>query len=119
MTVQSPAVYFDGACPICRREITFYRRLRGAEKINWIDISKKDVTLPDMLSPSAARARFHVRDAKGRLLSGGAAFAYLWTRFPSLRYAGLLASTRPFVWLLDPGYDLFLRVRPKLQRLFN
>jgi predicted DCC family thiol-disulfide oxidoreductase YuxK len=119
MNVQLPTVHFDGACPICRREISFYRRRRGAEKINWIDISKEDAPLPGTLSPAAARARFHVKDTTGRLLSGGVAFAYLLTRFPSLRYAGLLATTRPFVWLLEPGYDLFLRVRPKLQRLFS
>lgn len=111
-------VYFDGACPLCRREIAFYQGRRGADDVQWVDVSRDDVVLPDGLTPDAARARFHVAAADGSLLSGGEAFAYLWTRFPSFRWAGKLASSRPMVWLLDHAYDVFLKFRPRLQRLF-
>ena len=70
-------VYFDGSCPLCRREIAFYRRLRGAERLQWLDVSA-GAPLGQDLSCEAAMRRFHVRDAQGRLLSGGAAFARLW-----------------------------------------
>ena len=112
------SVYFDGGCPLCRREIGFYQRRRGADAINWIDVSRDDVDLPEDLSFRAARARFHVRTQDGHLLSGGKAFAHLWTRFPAFRWAGDVASTRPVSWLLDQLYDIFLRFRPQLQRLF-
>ena len=32
-------VFYDGSCPLCRREIDFYRRRRGAARIDWLDIS--------------------------------------------------------------------------------
>lgn len=113
-----PTVYFDGACPLCRREIAFYRRKRGAEAVAWVDVANGTPTLPDGLSPAAAKSRFHVATETGELKSGGDAFAYLWTRFPAFRWAGRIASTAPAVWLLERLYRLFLRFRPRLQRLF-
>ncbi len=34
----SPAftVYFDGSCPLCRREIALYRRLPQAAQLAWV-----------------------------------------------------------------------------------
>ena len=31
-------VLYDGACPVCSREIAHYRRRKGSERINWVDI---------------------------------------------------------------------------------
>jgi len=36
---QLPMIFFDGECPPCRREIAHYRRLQGAELIEWVDIT--------------------------------------------------------------------------------
>lgn len=45
-TDESPSgkltVYYDGACPLCRREIEFYRRRRGADAIEWVDAAVGD-----------------------------------------------------------------------------
>ena len=41
MRESSPAtlrVLFDGGCPLCRREIALYQRLRPSRPIEWIDI---------------------------------------------------------------------------------
>ncbi len=32
----SCTVYYDGTCPLCRREIAFYRRCAGATSIVWV-----------------------------------------------------------------------------------
>ena len=57
-------VYFDGDCPVCRREIAHYQRQRGAEAIAWVDASRCDEAA---LGPGVDRAmvlsRFHVRAA--------------------------------------------------------
>ncbi len=115
---QRLTVFFDGACPLCRKEIAFYRRRRGAKGIAWVDVSKDD---PSRFAPgldcAAALARFHVRLPEGRLVSGGLAFAELWVRLPAFRWAGLVFRRAPFRWLLEAGYELFLPLRPTLQRL--
>ncbi len=112
------AVYYDGACPLCSREIAFYRRLDRAGNVDWIDISAcASGALPDGLTRDAAKARFHVRSAEGTLVSGAAAFVALWKELPRFRLAGRLLSGRMTVRLLDRLYDVFLTFRPRLQRL--
>ena len=59
-------VYFDGACPLCQREIAFYRRQRGSERITWHDISCMDTehVAPGLSRESALRldaTKFEIR----------------------------------------------------------
>ena len=108
-------VYYDGSCPLCRREIALYQRQRGAEQLAWHDISAGAPTGPG-LSCEAAMRRFHVRDAQGRLHSGAAGFAHLWRSLPGWRVLGWIAAVPPIVWLLELAYRGFLPLRPRLQR---
>ena len=62
-------------------------------------------------------ARFHVRDADGTLVSGGAAISSLWRAMPGFRLLGRLTALRPIAWLIERAYRLFLKFRPRLQRL--
>jgi len=55
-------VYFDGGCPICSREISFYQRQSGADQIAWVDLTTcPDSALPNGVSRQAAMARFTFR----------------------------------------------------------
>ena len=106
------AVYFDGGCPVCSREIAFYRRLSGAERISWIDARHcAPEALGAGLDREAALARFHVRRGDGDLVSGGAAFVEVWARFPAWAWLGRLANLPPARRGLELAYEVFLRVR--------
>jgi hypothetical protein len=50
-------VYYDGACPLCRREIDFYRRRGRAAPIEWVDAAAGDAELSgvDRARPGAYR----------------------------------------------------------------
>ena len=114
----SLTVYYDGACPLCRREIGFYRRLRGADRIDWVDVrAVAEESVGPGLCRGDALARFHVRRADGRLATGGQAFAELWQALPGLRWLGALARLPGAARALDAGYAVFLRLRPAAQRL--
>lgn len=110
-------VYYDGGCPLCRREIETYRRMRGADELDWVDLSDCEPgRLGRDLDREAALARMHVRDRRGRLHEGAAAFGALWQQFPKTRWLGRVASTRPALLVLEPLYRLFLKVRPLWRR---
>lgn len=111
-------VYYDGACPMCRREIGYYREQPAVGPIEWIDISTPDASrLPPGVTREAAMARFHMTLPDGRTVDGAAAFLGLWLQLPKFRWVARLASIPPIPWLLEIGYRAFLVVRPTLQRL--
>ena len=112
-SAQRFSVYYDGACPLCNKEIDTYRKVTGAEQLSWLDVANCDPSmLGEDLDGQEALARMHVRDENGKLISGAAAFAAIWSRLPRTRWLGKLMGTRPALWILEPSYLLFLRVRP-------
>ena len=113
-------VFYDGACPLCTREIAYYKRRNGADAIDWVDISRSqdEAVAPD-LSRRQALARLHVRNADGELESGGAAFTRIWEALPGFRLLGRMTSLKPVAWILERAYRLFLNFRPRLQGLLT
>lgn len=108
-------VWYDGGCPLCLREIALMRRLDRAGAIDFSDVSAGDSACP--IDRADLLARFHARE-DGVLLSGAAAFAAMWRAIPLLRPFGLAARNPLVLGLLERAYRRFLRVRPRLQRLF-
>lgn len=108
-------VWYDGACPLCRREIAAMRRLDRRGAISFVDASESQ---PEScpLSQEELLRRFHVRE-DGRILSGAAGFAAMWRAIPLLAPLGHLARWPLFDRLFEAFYRLFLRLRPALQRL--
>jgi predicted DCC family thiol-disulfide oxidoreductase YuxK len=114
-------IYYDGSCPLCRREIAFYKGNPDAVQLHWHDVSlnvlaNDDSSLGEGLSCERAMAYFHVRDAQGNLFEGGAAFARLWLELRGWRWAGRVFSVWPFSWAIKVGYKMFLPIRPTLQK---
>ena len=120
-SVQAPAcesltVLFDGACPLCRREVGVYQALEPAQPVAWLDVSEASAALTP---EERARylARFHVRRQDGSLLSGAAAFVALWRVMPGWRWLARFATLPGVTPVLEQLYRGFLRVRPGIQRL--
>ena len=110
-------VFFDGYCPMCRREIAYYQRLDISCKLAWVDVSLNDASCPDGYCQQDLLKRFHVRTTDGRMFSGAADFALMWTLLPGVwKYAGHIASFWPVTSMLELAYKAFLPLRPWLQR---
>jgi predicted DCC family thiol-disulfide oxidoreductase YuxK len=109
-------VWFDGACPLCLREIALMRRLDQRGAITFVDVaSGADPSCP--IDRAQLLARFHAEE-DGVVHSGAAAFAAMWRAIPLLRPLGLAARNRTVLRVLEAAYLRFLKVRPRLQRFF-
>ncbi|WP_112320751.1 thiol-disulfide oxidoreductase DCC family protein [Oceanibium sediminis] len=104
-------VFYDGGCPLCRREIAAYQRLPGLEGTVWTDVDTT-ATLPEALDRDAALARFHIRRHDGRITSGARAFLAVWRGVPRLRWLAVALDRRPFVDVAELAYRGFLKLRP-------
>lgn len=113
-------VLYDGACPLCRREIGVYRDLTPTQPLEFRDISRlaaaQPVDLPAGLSRQELLARFHVQHADGRIESGARAFIALWERLPYWRWLARFGRLPGVAGLMELAYRGFLRVRPAMQR---
>jgi 3-demethoxyubiquinol 3-hydroxylase len=112
-------VFFDGGCPLCRREVGIYQRASVGLPVHWHDVNEPEVALPVGLDRQTALTRFHVlqHGNKPELLSGAPAFTALWKLIPGWKWLGALGSLPLISSLLEIAYRAFLLFRPKLQQL--
>ena len=113
-------VFYDGDCPMCRREIAFIdaRALPGS--IELIDISKTGAEAQQLapgLERQQALAFMHVQLPDGRVVKGAEAFAAMWERVPRAAPLARVAAKWPLRPLLNVAYRVFLVIRPGLQAL--
>ena len=90
------------------------RWLDRREAIQFVNLADEEASCP--LDRSLLLARLHALE-DGKMLSGAAAFAAMWRAIPVLRPLGLMARNAWVLGVLERLYTLFLRVRPRLQRM--
>ncbi len=82
-----PVVFYDGGCPLCRREIQHYRRLDRLRRLRWVDITREPARVVRYgLTVEQAMRRFHVLDRFGCWQTGVSAFLELWSHLPYYRW---------------------------------
>jgi len=112
-----PVVFFDGGCPLCRREITHYQRPDHQHKVRWVDIhAQPDSLHPYGVSWETAMQRIHLLESDGRMVTGAAAFAALWQRLPYYRLLAALTTLPGVLPLLEKAYSAFAEWRWKSRR---
>ncbi|MDT8442285.1 MAG: DUF393 domain-containing protein [Desulfuromonadales bacterium] len=111
-------VFYDGACPLCAREIAHYLRQDRHQRLQAVDISAADFDpKPYGIELSAFMAELHAIDQDGTVYRGVAAFRAIWLAFPD-KAAYRVMSGLFALPLLEPlaqrAYRLFARLRPHL-----
>jgi predicted DCC family thiol-disulfide oxidoreductase YuxK len=77
--MQSDILYYDGACPLCRREINIVRRL--TQHVDFVDVHQlSEAEIPASFSRPALLRDLHLLDRSGQWHIGLAANVGLWQR---------------------------------------
>lgn len=111
-------IFYDGACPVCSREIEHYHRQDRRGRLVPVDISPADFNPePFGISRQAFVAELHAIDHNDKVYRGVEAFRAIWLAFPDRMAYRLLATV--VAWpVVNPVarlvYRWFARVRPRL-----
>lgn len=114
----SMTVYFDGLCPVCRREVALYRRLVRADRVAWRDLAGDPHALAgESFDTATALELLHVRDREGRLHIGLPAHLVMWDELPVLKWLAALLRRYPRLRrAFERRYLAFTARRPGLRR---
>jgi predicted DCC family thiol-disulfide oxidoreductase YuxK len=107
-------VFFDGACPLCMREIRMLRRRDHHARIEFTDIAAPGFDARALGTDQAAlMARIHGRLADGTWIEGVEVFRQLYA---AVGFRRLVAISRwpGIAQLAQLGYHLFARNRLRL-----
>lgn len=98
-------ILYNGACPICAREIAHYRTLaaRAGADVAFDDLNDADLAAWGV-SADQARRRLHARLGAQRL-DGVAAFRALWARLPGWRWLAVVTGWPGLRNLAEWGYE--------------
>ena len=107
-------VYFDGECPICRREIDLMKRFNRRERLQFIDFSNFTYRPTDHgLNQCELRRVIHACWSDGTLITGIDVFREMWKAIGLGIFARF--SRRPLInTLLVKAYDWFAKNRLRL-----
>lgn len=109
-----PTMFYDGACPLCRREVAHYRRIDRDGRVAWVDIAADATPLAALgITPAAAMRHLHALDRQGSVRVGAWAFATIWDELPYYRWLGRLVRLPGVLPLLDRVYRRFADWRLK------
>ncbi|MDI3324121.1 DUF393 domain-containing protein [Pontibacterium granulatum] len=107
-----PDVFYDGRCPLCRKEIAHYMRLDRQHKINWLDIWTEQESLAQkgVLFKDAMKL-LHTVDRNGAVKTGAYSFVLIWHELPYYRHLARLVEMFHLTDALDIAYRRFARWR--------
>lgn len=110
-------VFYDGLCPLCSREIDYYKKKDQSALIKWCDITEPGFDAQaENLDPTEVHRIFHVKNTAGEIITGVEAFVEIWRTLPELKNwarASQIPGVKPAMKL---GYFVFAKVRPFLPR---
>ncbi|MFY0678542.1 MAG: DUF393 domain-containing protein [Neptuniibacter sp.] len=85
-----PIIFYDGGCPLCKKEISHYMGLDREGSIVWVDITEQGSILESHgISLPQAMAELHAVTDAGVVVKGVDAFLLIWQ---NLRFYCLLVK---------------------------
>ena len=107
-------LFFDGDCPLCKREVRFLQRLDRHQRLEFVDISAEGFSASAHgKTQDALMARMHARKPDGTWVDGVEVFRLAWM---AIGLGWFVAPTRlPGIsQILDRLYAWFARNRLRI-----
>ena len=107
-------VFFDGACPLCAREMRLIKRFDRRGRVGVIDIAAPDFDAASYgKTHEDLMARIHARLADGRFVEGVEVFRAIYAAI-GLGFVVWLSRVPGISHVLDVGYRWFAANRLRL-----
>ncbi len=100
--------FYNGACPVCGREIRSYARYADREKLpmGWVDIdAEPDALAARGLTADDVKRRMHAVDADGNLYRSIDAFLLMWRTMPRYRWLARIVGLPGIKQICWAGYE--------------
>lgn len=110
--VREPYIFYDGGCPLCRKEIQHYQRIAPANSILWIDITRNPEELKRFkIKYKDAMEQLHGISPTGEKIRGVESFMMIWEQLPYYRWLARGVRLLKLKAPLQKIYLLFTRWR--------
>jgi predicted DCC family thiol-disulfide oxidoreductase YuxK len=107
-------VFYDGSCPICRREIKYYKNRDEHGRLSLVDITDPSFVAGDFgLDPEAVNRELYVCTADGNVYTAVEGFRKIWQAV-GLEPLAMISRLPILSQSMDIGYRLFARYRQQL-----
>ena len=117
-------IFFDGGCPLCRREVNFMESRNQEGKLSFVDINSpySSFELEHGITYKKAMERIHALKSDGSIIKDiqvfqeaydliGLGWIYAPTKLP------IINKITDFIYLLWARYRLNLTFRPSIEKL--
>ena len=103
-------VFYDGACPICAREMALMKRLDRTQRLTLLDFSLAGFAAPADLAVTDLSAVIHAQWADGTVITGVEVFRAIWEAI-GLGFLSRLSRLPLVAPLMVTAYGWFARNR--------
>jgi predicted DCC family thiol-disulfide oxidoreductase YuxK len=111
-------VFYDGACMVCHREISHYKKRDKYNLLKLVDISSASFNAEDLgLKTEEVNLHMHTMDDEGKVYKGVDSFVEIWKRLPGYKPLISLFNNQKVRPLIDSSYNIFTKhIRPRLPK---
>jgi predicted DCC family thiol-disulfide oxidoreductase YuxK len=105
-------VYYDDRCPLCSREIEYYKKISTPAIINWCGISQHTCTLEKHgVSYLESLKVLHSINAEGKIYRGVDSFILIWQQLARWKWLALFVSLPVIYHVTKVLYGIFAHSR--------
>jgi len=106
------SVFYDDRCPLCSREIEYYKKISPTTIINWCGISLHINTLEKHgVTYTESLKMLHAINAKGKTYRGVDAFILIWQQIPGWKWLARIVSLPVIYQVSKALYSVVARWR--------